>query len=104
MSDTTTPITERAKKIGYREFQSSTVGADQQLANATNPIPKRDCGRHRDAGGYDFMQPRKVRKGVNRSGSFVCLIQLAHYRVFGSDRLPVIPDANKPMFRSAFRR
>jgi len=38
MSDTTTPITERAKKIGYREFQSSTVGADQQLANATTSI------------------------------------------------------------------
>jgi len=38
MSDTTTPITERAKKIGYREFQSSTVGADQQLANATIAI------------------------------------------------------------------
>ena len=38
MSDTTTPITERAKKIGYREFRSSTVGADQQLANATTSI------------------------------------------------------------------
>jgi hypothetical protein len=38
MSDTTTPITERAKKIGYREFQSSRVGADQQLANATTSI------------------------------------------------------------------
>ncbi len=41
MSDTTTPITERAKKIGYREFQSSTVGADQQLANATTSIASR---------------------------------------------------------------
>jgi hypothetical protein len=39
MSDaSTTPLTERAKKIGHSDYSSSMVAAPQQLANAVESI------------------------------------------------------------------
>jgi hypothetical protein len=38
MAETSTPLTERAKKIGHSEYRFSQVSGEQQLANAAESI------------------------------------------------------------------